>query len=808
MGEVYLAQDDHLERPVALKVLNPELAADATALRRFLREARTAASLSHPNVVSIYEIGEYEGVHFIAMEYVKGITLREQMAAKPLEIEATISIARQIAGALSAAHAIHIAHRDVKPENVLLAEGRHVKVLDFGLAVQHSLLASVPDELETQLTAPGAVVGTLKYMSPEQLRGQPADARSDVFALGVVAYEMLAGRRPFEGASGLEYIERVMNDQPDALARFNYSVPDALERIILKCLEKNPDWRYQSAQEIGIDLAALERNQGSYSAIGNRAEIAPRSGYRRSLSSVANIERQSTQAGDTVSMERYPGPDRVTRSDAEPVSRLRPRRSLWIASAALCLCAVAVGGWFLLRPGRLTSVAVLPFTNGSGNPALDYSAEGFSESLQRGLAVIPELHVASWSQAQRYRGGMPDPATVARDLHVQAFITGRLTEAGRDIRLNIELIDTANGRLIWSRAYERPQTELIHVEEAVLTDVTPHLIAGGSAARAKQGRTLDAQAYDLYLRGRYSLNRRTPSDLQTAVARFRDAANKDPDYALAHSGLADAYMLMASYGIQSPVTFLPQAKAEALRAMELNPNLAEAHTSYALALAAGDFNWAGSEASFRRALQLNPEYAQAHAWLAFRLLTPLKRYEEALIEIRRATELEPKEAIHQHNFGMILYFSRRFEEAIKTLHTIDPSYLPAARRAEEALCLDALGKPEEALSVLGEADKAVDQFGQFNRSVLAYSYALAGRRQAAEKIAAESDAEARNVYSSGCDRGAIQVALGNKDRAVALLTECFESRDLDFRFAGVDARYGPLRSDSRFLALLAKANLK
>jgi TolB-like protein/Tfp pilus assembly protein PilF/predicted Ser/Thr protein kinase len=766
MGEVYLAEDERLGRTVALKVLNSDSAADSTGLRRFLREARTAASLSHPNIVSVYEIGEEEGVHFIAMEYVKGGTLREQIDAGPLEIEAAVSIGRQIAYALNAAHAAGVIHRDVKPENILLAEDRHVKVLDFGIAVQHSTDTPAADELtRTQLTMQGNVVGTLKYISPEQLRGQPADVRSDVFALGVVLYEMLAGRRPFEGATGLDYVTRVMNDPPDALARFNYSVPPALERIVLKCLEKNPDWRYQSARELGIDLAALERNPETSTATRTLTQIAlpPRPRYRWTL---------------------------------------------WmVAVAALCLCAVAAGAWFLYRPGPPGSVAVLPFTNGSGDAALDYAAEGLSESLQRGLALLPDLQVASWSQTQRYRGGTPDPTTVARDLRVRSFVTGRLTRSGQDVALDVELIDTSNGRKIWSRAYERPQKELIYVEESVLSDVSPHLI-GGAAIRPNQDRTSDPEAYDLYLRGRYSLNRRTPSDIQTAIARFRDAANKDPGYALAHSGLADAYMLMASYGIQPPVTFLPQAKAEAQRAVELDPNLAEAQTSYALALVTNDFNWSDSEASFRRALQLNRQYAPAHAWFAFRLLTPLKRYEEALIEIRRAIELEPNEPIHRHNLATILYFSRRFDDAIKSLHAIDPSYLPAARRAEEALCLDALGRPGEAVSVLGEADKAVDQFGQLNRSVLGYSYALLGRRQVAEKIAADSDAEARNVYSSGCDRAAIQAALGNRDRAIGLLAECFESRDLDFRFAAVDARYDPLRSDSRFVALLRKAGLQ
>jgi serine/threonine protein kinase/tetratricopeptide (TPR) repeat protein len=765
MGEVYLAEDERLGRTVALKVLNSESAADATGLRRFLREARTAASLSHPNIVSVYEIGEEEGVHFIAMEYVKGGTLREQIAAGPLEIEVAVSIGRQIANALNAAHAAGVVHRDVKPENILLAEDRHVKVLDFGIAVQHSTDTHAADELtRTQLTAQGNVVGTLKYISPEQLRGQPADVRSDVFALGVVLYEMLAGRRPFEGATGLDYMTRVMSDPPDALARFNYSVPPALERIVLKCLEKNPDWRYQSAREVGIDLAALERNPETSTATRTLTQIAI------------------------------------------PL-RPRSRWTLWFATAALSLCAVATAAWFLYPPRPPGSVAVLPFTNGSGDPALDYAAEGLSESLQRGLALLPDLQVASWSQAQRYRGVRPDPAAIARDLHVKSFVTGRLTRSGQDVGLDVELIDTSNGRRIWSRGYERPQKELIYVEESVLSDISPHLI-GSAAIRPNQDRTADPQAYDLYLRGRYSLERRTPSDIQTAIARFRDAANKDPGYALAHSGLADAYMLMASYGIQPPVTFLPQAKAEAQRAVELDPNLAEAQTSYALALVANDFNWSDSEASFRRALQLNRQYALAHVWFAFRLLTPLKRYEEALIEVKRAIELEPNEPIHRHSLVMILYYSRRFDEAIGNLHAMDPSYLPAARRAEEAMCLDALHRPAEAVSVLGEADKAVDQFGQLNRAVLGYSYALVGRTRLAEKIAAESDAEARSVYNSGCDRAAIQIALGNRDRAMDLLTECFESRDLDFRFAGVDARYDPLRSDSRFVALLQKAGLK
>ena len=780
MGEVYLAEDTLLGRTVALKVLSAELAGDSHGLRRFLREARMAASLTHPNIVSVYEIGEAENVHFIAMEYVKGLTLRDKLATGPIEIEAVASIARQIANALHAAHAAAIIHRDIKPENLLLTDDGHVKVLDFGLAIQNSLADASDDKTRTQITAAGVVVGTMSYMSPEQLRGQPADVRSDVFALGLVMYEMLAGRRPFEAASRIESAKKLMNDPPDALARFNYSVSPALERIVLKCLEKNPEWRYQSAREIGIDLASLERN-----------------------SEISRVNRSLTEI--VAPAPQAPPPPAAPQAP-------RSRWKLWSALAGLGLCGAALGAWFFLQPARPGSVTVVPFTNASGDPTLDYAAAGLSESLGLGLARLPGLRVASWSSAQPLAqtgaDGEKDPPAIGRNLHVKSVITGKLTEADRNVRLSVELIDTSSGARIWSHTYERSATELINVDESVLADLGPRLIAGAANTRPNGGRTSDAQAYDLYLRGRYSLSRRTPADLQVAVARFREAAEKDPGYALAHSGIADAYLMMANGGIQPPVTIFPQAKAEALRAVELDPELAEAYTSYGFALAVGDFDWTGSETAFRHALALNPQYAQAHAWFAFEVLTPLKRYEEALIEVRRAIQLEPNEPIYQHILALILYFSRRFDESLASLHQMNPSYLPAARLAEEAMCLDALGKPAQAISVLGEANKEGDQFGQLNRSVLAYSYALGGRRAEALKMAADSDREAQGIYSSECDRSVVQVALGNRDRAMQLLSECYDDRGVEFQFSGVDPRLDPLHSDSRFISLLARAGLR
>lgn len=762
MGEVYLAEDANLPRSVALKVLSPELAADATGLRRFLREARTAASLSHPNVVSVFEVGEDQGTHFIAMEYVTGATLREEIAKGPLGVDDAIAITRQIANALSAAQAAGIVHRDIKPENIILTGQRHVKVLDFGLAVQHSpVIEEFADVTRTQITVQGNIVGTLRYMSPEQLKGKAADARSDIFALGLVMYEMLAGKRPFDGGTGLQYVSRVMHDAPDALARFNYAVPESLDRIVRKCIEKDPDWRYQSARELSIDLGAVERH----------ASIAIRA----------------------------------------PVAKKRWSRLLWpVAASLICasIFAAALIAWLLLRPNRLDSVAVLPFSNESGDPSLDYAADGLPESLQRDLARSPNLKVAAWTLTRRYRGVPQNASAFVRDLHVQTYVTGTLNRSGSDVRLNVELT-TSQGVQLWAQQYERPRTELINVEEAVLSDVNSRLspkVDRGSPGGGR--RTSDSQAYDLYLRGRFSLNRRTATDLQTAVTQFRNATAKDQSYALAHSGLADAYALMANYGIQPPVTILPLAKTEARRAIELDPELAEAHNSNAVAVAFSDFDWLGAEKSFRRALQLNPNYAQAHTWFALMLLTPLKRYEEALIEIRRAIELEPNEPIFQHSHVLILYFSRHFEEALATLHRVNPSYLPAARAAEEAMCLAALGRRDQAVAAVTGSGEAGDQTAKFNRSMLAYSYAVAGRRRDAEQIASELDAEARNVYSSACSRSAIQVALGNTNRALNLLQQCYDDRDFDFRFSGVDARFDALRSDSRFSALLNKAGLR
>jgi serine/threonine-protein kinase len=776
MGEVYLAKDTRLDRLVALKVLSTELSEDAAAVKRFLREARMAASLSHPNIVSIYEVGAETGVHFIAMEYIQGTTLRQQIRQGPLEIETAVGIARQILDALACAHEAGIVHRDIKPENIMQSKSGHVKVLDFGLAREDLLETPEANQATlTEITEPGHIVGTVKYMSPERLRGKSADARSDIFAFGIVFYEMLAGRRPFEGGTSAEYTQRVLSSPPDALARFNYAVSEPLERVVRKCLEKDPDWRYQSTRELAIDLRLLERD-GETSGITQRLPT--------SVSAIAQP------------------------AIASPA---RSRRLPWIIGAlAVALAALAAGAYTFLRPSNpVDSLAVMPFVNSSGDSNLDYAADGLCESLRRDLSGLSGLSVTAQSVVERYRGKESDPLAVARELHVSAVLLGRLRRRAGNLELEAELIDGSKGTQLWSRSYEWSQSGLLDLESLLAGDISDRINSGSASRAAKsRARTTDAEAYDLYLKGRHLLRLRGLDDVQQAAQLFQQASSRDSRFALAYAGLADAYTLLANFGTQPPRTILPLAKSAAHRALELDDTLADAHASFGYASAFSDFDWAGAERSFRRAIQLNPNYPEAHVGFAITVLVPLKRFEEALMEAQRASTLEPGQPTGVMEVATVLLWARRFAESLDRFRQLDPAFLPDGRNALMALCLVGSGKPSEAVKAIGPAGRTADQTVAFRDAVLAFSYALAGRRAEAEQIAARLDRQATEKYVSACDRAGIQVGLEKPDRAMELLNQCYEDRDLDIRLLPVDVRYDRIRSDPRFQALLKKIGLR
>ncbi len=771
MGAVYLAEDLRLGRKVALKVMLPEIATHEKRLQRFLREARLSSSISHPNVTAFYEIGEENGVHFLAMEYVEGNTLRGKVAGAPLELDEALRIARQVAEALIAAHKTGVIHRDIKPENVMLTTDGHVKVLDFGLARRNIApeegVSSDEQVTKTQLSMVGQPIGTVSYMSPEQLRGQKVDGRSDIFAVGVLLFEMLAGRRPFEATSTIGTMQRILTTPPDALARFNYDVPLEVERVIRKCLEKDPEWRYQSARELAVDLAALEREKqsGTLSATHSPLPLIP---------------------------------------EPKPV-----QRRWWIAAGiGLIAIAGAWGAYRLMGPDQVDSLAILPFTNASGDAAIDYVGAALPDGLQRALARIPRLSLTSRGAIR----ALPtqNPLEAGKKFNVEAVLSGRIGKRRNEVTVDVELMDTRSGAVLWSRDYARAEAQLLNLEEMLGRDLSSYLRPGirESAAKAQPS---DSEAYSLYLKGRYHFERRSLDDMNAAARLFQQATEKDPGLAIAHAGLADTYAVMADLGLQAPATMRRQARAAARRAIELDPTIAEAQTSYAVTTALGEYEWAEAERAFRRAIDLQPDYALAHSWLAVTVLAPMGRQDEALIEINRAIELEPQNPVFRLINAVILFAARRFEDSAKAA-TFGGDEAPPALKVVQALqfaeARTAQGRLDEAIATLEGAKLDTGQIANSSKGALAYAYALKGRTKQALALDAELERASQFQYVAPCGRVATYVALGQSSRALQLLRNCYEVRESSFVFLKVDSRYDPLRKLPEFQELVRLARLE
>jgi TolB-like protein/Flp pilus assembly protein TadD/predicted Ser/Thr protein kinase len=766
MGIVYLAADARLEREVALKVLPASADPDPEASLRFQREAKLASAVTHPNIVSVYEVGEAPEGRYIAMEYIEGETLAEKLKGKRLSVEQSIRIGRQIAEALDAAQARGIVHRDLKPGNVMLTPTEHVKVVDFGLARRGPLPSSGQKTLATQtlITQEHRVLGTLSYMSPEQLAGRPLDGRSDIFSLGSVLYEMLAGRRPFDGGSPPELIGRILHVEPAPIARPEGEVPAELDLIVRKCLEKDPAKRYQTARELRIDLSNLER------AVAGR-----------------NFVSQQTT--------RQP---------------LQARRTLLWAAVGLLLLVAAAGALLWLRtPRSIDSVAVLPFLNATGDRNLDYVSEGLGEAISDDLSRIPRLRVTAHSVVERYRTNRPDPQALGRELRVRTLLSGRVEQRGDTLNVRVELLNVADGAQLWARDYQRPTKDLAELQETLSLDVAYGLRqAIGASMKQNLARryATSSEAYQLYLKGRFSFNRRTLQDNQEAVRLFQQATAKDPSFALAYAGLADAYIEIAERGDQPPVTVLELAKAAAGRALELDSGLSESWLSLAAAHTLTGFDWESAEREYRRAIELNPENAQAHIWYALWLLCPRQRPEEALLEIERALDLEPANAVTDMTRGMILYFARRYDQAAAEFQSVE-KLAPAMPFAplQMAMVDVETGRKQEAVAI-AEQPSLRASLPSESRFILAVVYAAAGRRNDAQRIASELEEQSRNSYVSAYGRALIQAALGNSADALKLLEEAYAVREPDFVFLKVDPQLDSLRQLSGFQKLLKMGN--
>ncbi len=569
MGVVYLAQDTKLGRKVALKLLPAEFSSDEERLTRFQQEARAISALNHPNILTIYEIGLADIGHFIATEYVEGETLRQLLARSRPGIPMILDIAIQASEALAAAHEAGIVHRDIKPENIMIRRDGYVKVLDFGLAKPAPKRDS-GDEAPTFVgtdTNPGVIMGTVNYMSPEQGRGQRVDPRTDIFSLGIVLYELIAGRPPFQGATSSDTLAAILLREPPPLDNCAPGTPGELQQILARALAKNREDRYPSARELMSDLKALKQKFTVEEELSR--------GHVR-LGSVPPLSQPET-----------------------PPSQ--PLQQAWSASGALATRS----GAQRKKSRTVDSIAILPLENESADPNAEYLSDGITEGIIDNLAQLPKLRVMARSTVFRYKGRQADPLAIGSELNVRAVFTGRLRHLGENLVIKTELVDISDGSRLWGEQYRRKFADIFTIEEEISREISEKLrlkLSGEDKKRLAKRSTDNSLAYDLYLKGRFHWNKRTAEDLRRSIECYQKAITVDPAYALAHVGLAETHVLLAwfAYVVCSPREAMPQAKAAALRALELDASLAQAHATLALVRLLFEWDWAGAEDEFNR----------------------------------------------------------------------------------------------------------------------------------------------------------------------------------------------------------------
>jgi len=805
MGEVYLTQDTKLDRQVALKVLPVEIAANEDRMRRFVQEAKSAAALNHPNIAHIYEIGEVDGLNFIAMEFVDGRTLREAIHDNKTDLKTLLKHLLQVADGLAKAHGSGIVHRDLKPDNVMITRDGHAKILDFGLA---KLIDAVPESsaesgeaataiMPAQLSTPGMIMGTVGYMSPEQARAKAVDQRSDIFSFGCVLYEATTGRKPFAGDSIVDTLHKIIYDPAPAITDFNPSASIELQRVIRKCLAKEPEKRYQTIRDTANDLEEL------------LAEMKGANDFERSVApsprEISNSVPGSTATGRAQSTASV-----TQQSSAEYIVSGFKQHKLVVLITLLLLVGFGVGSTLYLRSRNnsktIESVAVMPFVNETGNADLEYLSDGMSETLINGLSQIPNLNVKARSSVFRYKGKELDPKKIAADLNVQAILTGRVTERDDQLTLSLELIDASSENVLWSQQYNRKQSELVTLQSEIARDVSNKLkskLSGEDVAKVQKNYTTNPEAYQLYLKGKFYWNKRTAEGLKQAVNCYQQAIEKDPNYALAYSGLAETFVLFSSYDVAPADDSMPQAKAAALRALEIDDSLAEAHTALGFYFSNYEWDRLNSEKEYRRAIELKPNYSTAHHWFGADL-SNVKRMEESLIEMKRAEELDPLSGIIGTNLGDMLVFARRYDEAIAQYKRVllrNPNFAYAHRALGWAY--GSKGMYEEALT----ETRAAIQMTNLGKGFFGLWLARSGNRTEALKVLADLKKESGVQYVQNYDFALLYIGLGDKEQALNYLEKHMVARAETANSYAVAPELDELRSEPRFKAMLKKMNL-
>ena len=771
MGVVYKAIDIRLDRPVALKFLPDKLAQDSLALERFRREARAASALNHPGICTIYDIGEQGGRTFIAMEFLDGETLRDHIRGKALPLDELLRLGIQIAEALDAAHSEGIIHRDIKPANIFVTRRGHAKVLDFGLAklvpkgvanADADLLGEVPDSSSLV----GIISGTPSYMSPEQVRGDTLDPRTDIFSLGLLLYEMATGRQAFSGGTGGSIIEAVLTRPPAPARSIIPDTPPDLEEIINKALHKNRDRRYQHAAELLADLQRLDRGTDS----GRR---------------IAREEADSARLS-TASLLRSPG-EQTARGSTTQTGALRQVRLSKI----------------------IDSLAVLPFENATRDPEHEYLSDGIASSLINTLATVPKLRVIAQSTVFRYKGRPIDPQAVGRELNVRSVLTGRIMQSGGSLRIGTELVDVPTGSQLWGAQYDRKPGDIFAIQDEISNEISEKLrlkLTRAEKKRLTKRQTDDAEAYRLYLKGRHHWNRWTEDGFYKAIEYFQQAVEKDPAYALAYTGIADSYVLLGWNSYLPPKDAFPKARVAAMAALRLDPELGEAHSPQAAVLWLYDWQWPEAQMEFKRSLALNPAHPTASHWFAECLMT-MGRHSEAIARMKSSQDLDPLSLIISVAIGWAFYMAGQYEAAIEQLHRtveMDPNY-PVTYWIL-GLTLRKMGRHELAIA---EGEKGVKLSGgsALMRAALAQTLATADRRKDALQILDDLTTLSKEKYVSPYFFAGIHVGLGEDDRAIEYLEKSYEEHSHWLIYLHIDPSMDRMRSNPRFQDLLRRIGL-